>query len=551
MKKTSLLFLLGIFGSILAQAQYDGPDRPKLVVSIIVDQMRVDYLYRYWDQYGDDGFKRMIDEGHFCRNTHYNYMSTLTGPGHTSVHTGTTPENHGIIANSWFLRESGRYTYCALDTTVNGVGYDGSKGQRSPAWLRSTTLADELELATNRRAKTIGLANKDRGGILSAGRLADAAFWFVAGNEGKYISSTWYMKELPDWLNKFNSKKLPQKYIEEPWETLLPIEEYGQSIADDNPYETVFASKDKPTFPYDLKAISEAMGTMDIIRYTPMGNSLTVDMAIATIDGEGLGQDEDCDMLNLSFSPTDKVGHYFGVTAVETQDTYLRLDRDLARLFTHLDKTVGEGQYLVFLTADHGGPHNPGYMKDEKAHAGFIQFVGVETIAQEALEKAHGPGDWVLDVGNEQVFLNREYIAQRGLDLGRQQQIVADALIEMDGVMKAVTANTLNTNDFNDGVLELVQNGYDQERSGDVMFVTDPGFYPWESWYKDKGSDHRAPWAYDTHVPLIFFGHGVEPGETIREVSITDIAPTVAMMLSIQEPNSTTGKVITEVIKAD
>jgi predicted AlkP superfamily pyrophosphatase or phosphodiesterase len=272
-------------------------------------------------------------------------------------------------------------------------------------------------------------------------------------------------------------------------------------------------------------------------------------MAIAAIDGEELGKDEDCDMLALSFSGTDRVAHYFGVTGVETQDTYLRLDLELARLLKHLDKNVGEGEYLVFLTADHGGPHNPNYMKEQKASAGFIQFVGVKTVAQEALEKAHGPGQWVLDVSNEQVYLNRDYIAQRGLDLGRQQQIVADALIGMEGVMKAVSARTLTTTDYSAGVLELVQNGYDQERSGDVMFVTDPGYYPWEKWYKDKGSDHRAPWNYDTHVPLIFFGKGVQPGSSVREMSITDIAPTIAMMLSIQEPNSTTGKVISEVIK--
>jgi len=532
-----------------ANAQYEGPDRPKLVVGIIVDQMRVDYLYRYWDQYGDDGFKRLIKDGHFCRNTHYNYMSTLTGPGHASVHTGTTPENHGIIANDWFLRNNGKTTYCALDTTVKTVGYDGSRGKRSPTWLRSTTIADELELATNGRAKTVGLANKDRGAILAAGRMADAAFWYVGGDEGKYISSTWYLEDLPDWLKTFNARNLADEYLNGTWETLLPIDQYTQSIADDNPYETIMPTKERPVFPYNLKEIREEKGNMGLLHYTPFGNSFTVDMAIATIDGEEMGKDDECDMLALSFSSTDKVGHYFGVTGIETQDTYLRLDLEIARLLKHLDKEVGEEEYLVFLTADHGGPHNPNYLRSQKASSGFIQFVGVKTVAQEALEKAHGPGQWVLEVINEQVFLNRDYITQRGLDLGRQQQLVADAIIEMDGIMKAVSAYTLNTTDYNDGVMELVQNGFDQERSGDVMFVTDPGYYPWEKWYKDKGSDHRAPWNYDTHVPLIFFGKGVQPGSSIREMYITDIAPTIAMMLSIQEPNSTTGKVIPEVIK--
>lgn len=548
MKRSSVSAMFAVM-TVIAFGQYQGPDRPKLVVGIVVDQMRVDYLYRYWDQYSEDGFKRLIKEGHFCRNTHYNYMSTLTAPGHTSIHTGTTPENHGIIANNWYLRQTGEYTYCAMDTSVKAVGAKTSRGQRSPHWLRSTTIADELELATNRRSKTIGIASKDRGGILPAGRLGDAAFWYIGGEEGKYISSTWYMEELPKWLIAFNKKKLADKYLSGTWETLLPMEEYYQSLADDNDYETIFPTKERPNFPYNLQEIRQEKGNLSLIVYTPMSNTLTTDMAIATIEGEQLGADDECDMLALSYSGTDKVAHYFGVTGVETQDTYLRLDQELARLLEHLDENVGKEEYLIFLTADHGGPHNPGYLKDEGASAGFIQFEGVQQIAQDALEHHHGPGKWVLAVTNEQVFLNREYIAQRGLDLSRQQQIVADALLRMDGIMKTVTAHTLITTDFNDGVLELVQNGFDQERSGDVMFVTDPGWYPWEQWYRDKGSDHRAPWAYDTHVPLIFYGKGVQPGETTREVSITDIAPTVSMMLSIQEPNSTTGKVITEVIK--
>lgn len=546
--KKAILFSLMLACSSSIFAQYQGPDRPKLVVGIVVDQMRVDYLYRYWDQLGNDGFKRMIGNGHFLRNAHYNYMSTLTGPGHASVHTGTTPEHHGIIANDWFLRSSGKYTYCAEDTAVQGVGHDSYKGQRSPVWLRSTTIAEELELATNRRSKTIGVASKDRGSILPNGRIGDAAFWYVGGDEGKYISSTWYMEELPSWLKKFNKQKLPHKYLKEDWETLLPIEEYTQSLPDDNPYETIYPTKKRPVFPYDLSKIKKEKGNLDLVRYIPMGNSLTVDMAIAAIDGEEMGKDADCDMLSLSFSATDKVGHYFGVTAVETQDTYLRLDLEIARLLKHLDQQVGNGEYLVFLTADHGGPHNPNYIKDEGGSAGFIQFVGVKTVAQETLEKAHGPGQWVLGVSNEQVYLNREYIHQRGLDLARSQQMVADALVGMDGIMKAVSATTLNTTDYNDGVMQLVQNGFDQERSGDVMFVTDPGFYPWEKWYKDKGSDHRSPWNYDTHIPIIFYGKGVKVGSSVREVNITDIAPTVSMMLGIMEPNACTGKVIPEVI---
>ena len=313
MKKALLLsMVLACSGQLFAQ--YQGPDRPKLVVAVIVDQMRVDYLYRYWDQFGDDGFKRLIGDGHFCRNTHYNYMSTLTAPGHTSIHTGTTPENHGIIANNWYVREAGKYTYCVSDSTVASVGYSGSRGQRSPRWLRSTTIADELELATNRRSRTIGLASKDRGGILPIGRMGDAAYWYVGGDDGKYISSTWYMDELPNWTNKFNARKLADKYLSGTWETLLPMEEYTQSISDDNDYETIFPGKESPVFPYDLSEIRKQKGNLDLIVYTPMSNSLTTDMAIATIDGEQLGKDEDCDMLALSYSGTDKVAHYFGVT---------------------------------------------------------------------------------------------------------------------------------------------------------------------------------------------------------------------------------------------
>lgn len=348
-------------------------DRPKLVVGVMVDQMRWDYLYRYYDRYGEDGFKRLLNQGFSMENAYIDYIPTYTAIGHSSVYTGSVPAIHGIAGNDFIIQATGESMYCTQDDSVNGVGTDSKAGKMSPKNLWTTTITDELRLATNFRSKTIGVALKDRGSILPAGSLASAAYWFD-GSLGDFVSSTYYMKELPNWVRKFNKQKLAKKYVSQTWNTLYPIDTYIQSIVDDNPYEGKFKGTDTPTLPVDLKKVSKESG-VGVISSVPFGNTLTLDFARAAIEAENLGNNPAgvTDFLALSLSSPDYIGHRFGPNAIEVEDTYLRLDQELADFMKYLDQEIGEGEYLLFLTADHGAAHNPQFLKDKGVHAGYFQ----------------------------------------------------------------------------------------------------------------------------------------------------------------------------------
>ena len=373
MKIKNLLFIPLALASISLSAQNKKTvantnlPRPKLVVGIVVDQMRWDYLYRFYNRYSAGGFKRMLNEGFSAENNLIDYIPTVTAAGHSSIYTGTGPAIHGIAGNDFIIQATGKSMYCTEDSTVQTVGSTSTAGKMSPRNLLTTTITDELRLATNFKSKVIGIAIKDRGGILPAGHTANAAYWFDDKN-GDWITSTYYMKDLPQWVKDFNAKRLPETYLKQDWNTLYPISTYTQSTPDDSKYEGLFAGAQAPTFP--IKTSTMYKNGWGVIRTTPYGNSLSIDLAEAAIKAEQMGKGEYTDFLALSLSSTDYVGHQFGVNAVETEDTYLRLDKDLAAFFNYLDTNVGKGQYTVFLTADHGAAHNPTFLKDHEIPAG-------------------------------------------------------------------------------------------------------------------------------------------------------------------------------------
>lgn len=511
--------------------------RPKLVVGIVVDQMRYDYIYRYWDKYGNDGFKRLVNEGFYCKNTHYNYVPTYTGPGHASVYTGTTPALHGIAGNNWYNRDSGQAVYCSEDKSVQSVGSTSSAGMMSPKNMLTTTIGDALRLSTNMKSKVIGIALKDRGAILPAGHTANAAYWFDDGN-GAWISSSFYMKILPDWVNEFNAKNMAEQYLSREWQTLLPPDQYTESLADENNYEGSPAGK--PVFPYNLPEMRKHSG-MGVIRTTPFGNSLTKDFAIEAIKGENLGKNPSTDFLCLSFSSTDYIGHSFGPQSIETEDCYLRLDKDLAELLKFIDSWVGKNNALVFLTADHAAVEVPAYLTDLKIPSGYM-FLGRELDTLKAYFQKTYSDSLIIYYINQQVFLNRKVIKDRRLNKEEIENYIAAYFIGKKGILQAVTATAINNCSFTDKPRLLIQNGCHPKRSGDVFLNFEPGWVE----YGKTGTTHGSPYSYDTHVPLIFFGWKVKPGYSVKETSITDIAPTVSMLLNIQAPNGCTGSVIEE-----
>ena len=517
-------------------------ERPKLVVGIVVDQMKQEYLLRFYNKFGEGGFKRLVENGFMARNAHYNYIPTYTGPGHASVYTGTTPATHGIIANNWYSRELKRFVYCAEDTTVTGVGGTDSKGKISPRNMLTTTITDELKLFTNKQSKVIGMSIKDRGAALPAGHMADAAYWYDS-NTGEFMTSTFYMDELPQWVKDFNDKKCADKYLNQTWETLLPIDTYTESGADDTPYEAVLSGKDAPVFPYHLKKLREDNGNYGLLPGTPFGNTILIDLAKAALEAEKLGKGQATDFLAVSFSSTDYIGHAYGPASKEIQDTYLRLDKDLETLLKALDAQVGQGNYVVFLSADHAVADVPQYMKDMKIPAGNLNGNAIKSILGQYLVERYGEGKWVENASNDQVFLNRSLIREKKPDLTSMQHDVAQKLLEFDGIAATYTADDMNRFEYTRGSKKRLQKGYNAQRSGDVLVVLEPA---WLSGGRSRGTTHGSGYTYDTHVPILFYGWGIKKGSSVRYTSITDIAPSLSMLLNIRLPNGASGQPIHE-----
>ena len=524
--------------------QYLQESKPKLVVGIVVDQMRYDYLTRFYNKFGKGGFKRMIREGFNCKNNHFNYVPTYTGPGHASIYTGTTPKYHGIISNNWYDKAIKTMVYCVQDDSVQSVGTKDVSGKMSPHRMKTTTFGDENRLFTEMRGKTIGISIKDRAAILPAGHASNAAYWFLGKGEGHWISSTFYMDKLPKWVNDFNASGDAKSYLKV-WNTLYDIKTYSESDDDLNSFEGGFVGKNTATFPYDLNALKNQNGGYDILKSTPYGNDLTADFAIAAIDGEHLGRDKITDILTVSFSCTDYVGHNFGVNSKEVEDTYLRLDLTLERLFNALDKKVGKGEYTVFLTADHGAVNVPSYLQSVKIPAGYLNSSEMWQKFSTFMKDTFKTTDLIENISNGQIFLNREKIKEMDLDLDDVEETIVDEIIKYDHIDKVYSGHTMSKTSFTTGIEELLQKGFSQKRSGDIIIVLDPGYVS----YSKTGSTHGTGFDYDTHVPLLFFGKGISHGQTLQKTEITDIAPTISALLGISFPNGTIGKPLEFVLK--
>lgn len=548
-------FFVILFALILAtlQVKSQNQDQPKLIVGIVVDQMRPDYISRYWQQYGDGGFKRLVNQGYNFANTHYSYVPTYTAPGHATIFTGTTPSGHGIISNDWFSREKGDNLYCTEDATVSAVRspekaaskntpkqmmpqkFKEKTGQMSPRNMIAGTFGDELRLFNNLQSKVVGIALKDRGSILPAGHTGNA-YWFD-GESGEWISSTFYHSELPKWLNDFNALNLTENYLGQTWKPLLPLKEYTSSLPDDNPYEGMLKGKKKPVFPYNLKELAEINGK-GIIRVTPFGNSLTKEIAIAAIKGENLGKGNACDMLTVSFSSTDYVGHNFGIDAIETQDTYLRLDRDLEELFNFIDQWVGMNNCLIFLTADHGGARNPSYLSDLKMPAGYIDFKKIKDSLNTELQNIFGSDKLILSMNNDQVYFNHAEIFEKSINYENLLSFCERFILNHKGVQDVYRKETIRFQSLSEGNLGKIQRGFMPKRSGDLLILLEPSWMD----YPPTGTTHGSNHSYDTHVPLLFMGWKIPKGKSSTKVHVEDIAPSISQWLNIAFPNACSGK---------
>ena len=536
MKKILLFIFLLSSNSLFAQSG-NVVSRPKLVIGLVVDQMRWDYLYRFQSNYGKDGFARLLNEGFSCENTMVPYVPTYTAPGHTCIYTGSVPAINGIVGNDWYNFNTGKNMYCTQDDSVNTVGSSSTLGKMSPRNLLTTTVTDELRLATNFKSKVFGVSLKDRGAILPAGHAANAAYWYDDTN-GRWISSTYYQAELPKWLTKYNDNNWVDKAMEKDWNLLLPVEKYTQSTEDNKPYEGNLPEEKSPVFPHKLSKINKAK--YSAFKYTPFASTYTFDMAKEIITQEKLGGGAATDMLTVSISSTDYAGHTFGPNSLEIEDTYLRLDRDIADFLKFLDSKIGKGNYLLFLTADHAAAHVPGFAEEHNIPAGNYSTGTLTTLLKKELKNKFGTDSMLIQITNNQVYLNESFVNRGDEMASKAEKAIIQFLLQQPFISFAFSNSEIASTTIPQPIKERLINGYNPKRSGQIGYVLMPGYIG----MGNTGTTHGAWNPYDAHIPLVWFGKNIKPGKTNTETYMTDIAPTLSALLKIQMPNGNVGKVL-------
>jgi len=543
----SLLLTALLFSSIV-QAQNRrpiAPEKPKLIVNIVIEQMRYDFLDRFYNQFGHEGFNKIISEGTLCKNTHINYMFTQSSPGYASIVTGATPSIHGIVADQWYKNISETKVESTKNTKYKTVGSKSRYGEHAPLQLITSTISDELKLI-DKKSKVISIALDPSAAVISGGHMPNASYW-MDDQTGKWISSKYYLDSLPSWVNTFNEKESYKTYLDREWTTLRKLNTYTKSRSDTANYETGFGININ-TFPYNISKISNIKSNYpdySILNTIPFGNTYTSDFALQTIISENLGKDAHTDFLMLNYTATKNISNRFGPLSVEVEDAYLRLDAEIAHLLTFLEEEIGKHNVLVILTSNHGVAYAPKYLEEQKIPAGNFKSTYSIALLKSYLNAAYGKGDWVKLYYNQQIYLNRLLIEDSKLKLEDVQQKVVDFMIQFDGIANAVSSTTIMRAEFNKGMYEKMQASFNQRRSGDVMLNLKPG------WLEDitQTSSSNSPYVYDTHIPLIWYGWRIKRQEISDKVEITDIAPTISFLLNISKPNGSIGKSIKGLIK--
>lgn len=492
--------------------------KPKLVVLLAIDQFRYDYLTRFRPEY-EAGLARLLGGGAVFTNAHYEHFPTVTAVGHSTMLSGATPSISGIVGNAWFDRETGKQVTSVSDDSTLQLGGAANRQGASPRRLLVSTVGDELKMA-NGKSRVIGISSKDRSAILPGGRMADGSYWFDT-QTGEFVSSTYYFPALPQWVTRFNAAKHAEKYLGGSWKPF-------DSKSNGKLFES-FGTKADPAF-------------YSRIDRSPQGNELLVLFAEAAIDAEALGLDDYTDVLTISFSANDRIGHSLGPDSPQVRDISIQTDRIIGQLLTTLDRKVGAGQYVVVVTADHGVAPMPELMRQRKMPGGRMPEELVRAKVQEALAVKYGPGQWVVGYSGPAPYLNHALIQEKKLDLAEVQNLAADTVRQIPHIFRVYTRSQLTTGGVNEDLVDRrVRNGFHYKRSSDLFIVAEP------YWLFEKGgTSHGTPFNYDSHVPLIFYGPGIKAGRYHGRVAVNDIAPTLATMLEVETPSGAMGRVLDE-----
>lgn len=549
MKKVLTLLSLSLLSAFaMAQSAYIPPEKPRLVIGIVVEQLRFDQLERIWNTLPDDGLKRLVNEGTYYRNVSLDYLSTQAGPGYATISTGATPAQHGITSDSWFHPFNDQIIYCVQDPEAAAVGGTFETGLFSPVNLLSSTFADELEMSSCGVSKVYGIGMKEMGAILTAGHAADGAFWYD-DRTGTWMSSNYYGPQLPGWLMDLNAMMMPGQYLNQPWAPLLDPALYPGCQPDSSEMEKGFNGQS--WFPYDLKKLStngrllRTERDYSILRETPFADDFTTDLALRLISNEQMGQDDVTDYLAITYSATEQIGHRFGPSSVESSDALVRLDRNISRILGEIDRSLGKKNVLVYFVSAHGISEIPALLAASRIPSGYFRVNQSLQLLRSYLNAIYGTGDWVRGFFDNQIYLNRPLIEDAKISLGEIQSRVARFMVQFSGIAAAVPTSSFEMSDFSAGLLLKMSNNFSQQRSGDVMIALNPGWVE----KTDHVTGHNSPYEYDSHVPLIWFGWTASKSSVTRSVSTRDIAVTLSILCRIPLPNAASGDPLHELFR--
>ncbi|PSL28182.1 alkaline phosphatase family protein [Chitinophaga ginsengisoli] len=514
--------------------------KPRLIVGLVVDQMRWEYLYKFNSRFGPDGFKRLMDSGFNCNNTHLNFYPSHDGPGYASIFTGTVPSIHGIPANSWYDKNIRSEVYCVEDETVRNIGSDRFAGS-SPRRLEVNTIGDELRLFTNHQSKVFAISLMDRAAVLSAGHSGNA-YW-LDGGSGNFISSTFYLARLPSWVEAFNSRQYVDSICKAGWDLLYPRSTYIYSNDGGSLYKGTPFGKTALSFPYDLSSFASVR--RNVFSYTPFGNTILIDFATKLISNEKLGSGDTPDLLTIAFSSTDYIGHAFNPNSIELEDTYLRLDKEIGSFLRHLDELYGKDGYLVFLTSDHGVANNFGYLKDMNINSGEVKMNEIILNTEKYLKSTFGDLNWIRTFNYPMIHLNDSSIITTGIDRKAITEQIKKNIEQYDGVLKVLDLTSISDELLEASLKTKTINGIFSKLSGDMIIILKPNYY---ETFSRTGTTHGSLFSYDTHIPLLWYGCGIKSQKDYSEINITDIAPTISAILNIPEPNGSTGHIIKDLL---
>jgi hypothetical protein len=502
--------------------------------------MRTDYLSRYWNKFQEGGFKRLVNEGAFCSNAQLDLHIQKISTGTATLFTGVYPATHGIVSDSWYDRLKKKEINCIADDYFITVGSDSKEGERSAAKLLSPTLGDLIKINSQNKSKVFSVAMNDVSAVLSAGHAANGAYWFDT-EDGHMISSSYYIDVFPEWVRQFNEKEYAKNFAQQEWTTLLPITSYEESLPDDYVLEKGYYGKWN-TFPYSMKKLMDKAVNYKFLKTTPFGNNLVRDFATSLILSENLGKDDYTDLLTLTFTSMDYENNSFGPTSIEMEDTYLRLDQDIALLLDFLDKTIGKGNSLVVLTSTCSSAYPVDYMKEEfKMPVGAFSPESAIALLKSFLNITYGQGDWIEVVGDQQLYFNRELLEKKNVSLQDIQTKTANFINQFEGVKIALPSTSFEQGDYSKGQLAVIANSYNFKRSGDVLYQLEDG---WQPVYKYE----RTIYNDNSSIPFIMYGNVIKHLQIRKKIQGEDMVPTILEILHMPVPDHCSGNILEEVL---